>query len=525
MDIITYALCKAGDKKIMDIVNSLERITMTVVDEVPTVETAEPNKLYLVDKDGDGRYEEYIYAEIDGVPTIVELGPIVDFSAYYTSAEVDALLLPITTELNDLSFVKNIEKTNAGSYVITFRDDTTLPIAVDTTATENSTNLITSGAVHQAVTALHVELTQAEYDALTPEEKNNGTEYFITDSTDSGDFSYLENRIDILDGKSNTLNEIATLEVTDVKGVIHSSASPKYTFIKNKGENDCYISATDNVGEGVDGTILLQSNSTIMLENLSDVNYICKNGKTTVICVCFQNSVNDPFARDESIGSSGGDGGGTLGLEEVVLWENDGTTNPETITLSEAITDFDEIVIEALYKSGVGKYLYTNSWLASADLVGMRVVLNDEQWYCAYTFTTSTTLTNHTGAEIVFAKIIGRRYTKVNPTGYREIELYSNDEHAATPIDTVLTLSQNWADFDAIGFISEYNDEVGLCAYSEYKVSVISAINRIVLNFDIGSTQNSFIYINKNASNSFVVTGLNTSGYLSHVYKIIGIKY
>ena len=150
MDIITYALCKAGDKKIMDIVNSLERITMTVVDEVPTVETAEPNKLYLVDKDGDGRYEEYIYAEIDGVPTIIELGPIVDFSAYYTSAQVDALLLPITTELNDLSFVKNIEKTNTGSYIITFRDDTTLPIAVDTTVTENSTNLITSGAVHEA---------------------------------------------------------------------------------------------------------------------------------------------------------------------------------------------------------------------------------------------------------------------------------------------------------------------------------------------------------------------------------------
>jgi hypothetical protein len=154
MDIITYALCKAGDKKIMDIVNSLERITMTVVDEVPTVETAEPNKLYLVDEDGDGRYEEYIYAEIDGVPTIIELGPIVDFSAYYTSAQVDALLLPIQTELDDLSFVKNIEKTAAGSYVITFRDDTTLPVAVDTAVTEDSTNPITSGAVYQALQEL-----------------------------------------------------------------------------------------------------------------------------------------------------------------------------------------------------------------------------------------------------------------------------------------------------------------------------------------------------------------------------------
>ena len=376
------------------------------------------------------------------------------------------------------------------------------------------------------ITALHVELTQAEYDALTPEEKNNGTEYFITDSTDSGDFSYLENRINALDGKSNTLNEIATLEVTDVKGVIHSSASPKYTFIKNKGENDCYISETNDVGEGVDGTILLQSNSTIMLENVSDVNYICKSGKTTVICVCFQNSVNDPFTRVESAGSSGGDSS-TLGLEEVTLWENDGTDNPETITLSEPITNFDEMIIEATYiSSSGGRYRYSNTWLASADLIGMNLQANDEEHYVACTLATSTTLTNisTTSRPVVFTKIIGRRYTKVNPTGYREIELYSNDEHAATPVGTVLTLSQDWADFDAIGFVSEYNSEVGLCSYNEYKVSIISTANKIMLNLDVGSNTNSIIFIGKNASSSFVVAGTSL-GVLSHVQKIIGIKY
>lgn len=115
-------------------------------------------------------------------------------------------------------------------------------------------------------------------------------------------------------------------------------------------------------------------------------------------------------------------------------------------------------------------------------------------------------------------------YSWVQIGGYREIELYSNNEHAATPVDTVITLSQDWAEFDAIGFVSEYNDEVGLCAYNEYKVSVIS--NKIVLNFNIGVTSNSAIFLRKNTSNSFVVNSISApSGGLSHVYKIIGIKY
>ena len=111
-------------------------------------------------------------------------------------------------------------------------------------------------------------------------------------------------------------------------------------------------------------------------------------------------------------------------------------------------------------------------------------------------------------------------------SNYREVELYSNDEHSATPIDTVITLSQDWTGFDAIGFVSEYNGQTGLCAYNEYKVSVISALSRITLNFDVGSTENSFIFLTKNTSNSFVVDGMTSSASArSHVYKIIGIKY
>lgn len=92
MDIVTYALCRKNDAAILDIIASMERLTMVVADEVPTVSTAEPNKLYLVDTNHDGIYEEYVLAEIDGVQQIVMLGDITDLSNYYTKGEVNLLL-------------------------------------------------------------------------------------------------------------------------------------------------------------------------------------------------------------------------------------------------------------------------------------------------------------------------------------------------------------------------------------------------------------------------------------------------
>lgn len=54
----------------------------------------------------------------------------------------------------------------------------------------------------------HVDLTQAEYDLLTPAEKLNGTEYFITDAQAQGDFSVLENRIsDVEDELDNSAGQ------------------------------------------------------------------------------------------------------------------------------------------------------------------------------------------------------------------------------------------------------------------------------------------------------------------------------
>jgi hypothetical protein len=66
VDIITYALCKKSDREILDIIRSMERLTAEVVEELPPVEEAESNKLYLLDSNHDGTYEVFLKATVGG---------------------------------------------------------------------------------------------------------------------------------------------------------------------------------------------------------------------------------------------------------------------------------------------------------------------------------------------------------------------------------------------------------------------------------------------------------------------------
>lgn len=60
-----------------------------------------------------------------------------------------------------------------------------------------------------------MELTQAQYDALTPAEKNNGTVYFITDGSDSGvDASDI--RAEALDGTASDVQALLDENATTI---------------------------------------------------------------------------------------------------------------------------------------------------------------------------------------------------------------------------------------------------------------------------------------------------------------------
>lgn len=103
-----------------------------------------------------------------------------------------------------------------------------------------------------------IELTQAEYDALTPEEKTNGTEYFITDGTnapieaasilydneDSGLFaSDVQNAIDELNyNMSNLSSDLEDLEDVNISNVQDGQ------IIKYDATNQIWVNADDEGG-------------------------------------------------------------------------------------------------------------------------------------------------------------------------------------------------------------------------------------------------------------------------------------
>lgn len=195
MDIVTYALCMGNDNYLKDLIESMNSLQMVVQDTVPTVETAEPNKLYLVDINHDGVYEEYVLAEVEGVQQIVELGSFTDLTNYYNKTEINTLL--------------------AG---------------------------------------LHIECTQAQYDLLTPAQKNNGAEYFITDAETEGDFAEIETRLDNLEANFVVIYEngsdIVRLYTQNTTKVIKVDANTIEWYITDPDSHRNFKATVTATGEG-----------------------------------------------------------------------------------------------------------------------------------------------------------------------------------------------------------------------------------------------------------------------------------
>lgn len=149
MDIITYALCKKADREIIDMIHDMEGMTVQIVDEIPTVQEAQYNVMYLVDTNGDGKYEAYIKAKISGVDQIISLGSIIDLSDFYTKSEIDTAL--------------------AGKQPL---------LTWDNVPTSGSSNAISSGAIYTALDKIKIEeMTDTEYAALAT--KDPDKVYFV----------------------------------------------------------------------------------------------------------------------------------------------------------------------------------------------------------------------------------------------------------------------------------------------------------------------------------------------------------
>ena len=100
----------------------------------------------------------------------------------------------------------------------------------------NGDNLVTyDGIIKDWVDAKTVELTQAAYNALTPAEQMNGTEYYVTDGHSGGgttDYDDLDDKPSInnveLSG-NKTSSQLGLLADSDISSWAKASTKPTYT--------------------------------------------------------------------------------------------------------------------------------------------------------------------------------------------------------------------------------------------------------------------------------------------------------
>ena len=144
----------------------------------------------LVDSEGNriDLLEDLINSESDRIDSLIEIVDSEGNRIDILENEIDNLEIPyfVTTKDSEGNPIVNIISGDGNSSV-SFDDGTNgIIISVKDGDTETSKELVSKEYVDEAVGEEHVELTQEEYDALTPEQKLDGTIYFVTDGEGGG---------------------------------------------------------------------------------------------------------------------------------------------------------------------------------------------------------------------------------------------------------------------------------------------------------------------------------------------------
>lgn len=144
----------------------------------------------------------------------------------------------ITTPDDDTTY--SISETD-GTLTLTGSDSSTSSVGVVTDVEVNGTSVVTDGVADITATGIpHVNLTQAQYDALSDADKNNGTIYFITDGQGTAEeiigTGALTTTAQTLIGAVNELNDNLT--------VTNSSYVPTITGNTNLAYNNVNFTYT-----------------------------------------------------------------------------------------------------------------------------------------------------------------------------------------------------------------------------------------------------------------------------------------
>lgn len=253
-----------------DLISAVTSLTLDIVEELP-VSDISTTTIYLVPVSGVSNvYMQYAYINNDWA----QLGTTeVDLSNYYTKTQVDTLL---AAKQNTLTFddaptsASNNPVKSGGIYnALNSKQDT---LTFDNTPTTGSTNMVKSGAIADAISAVAVSVATVE---TTGKVKPDGTTVTIdldgtihasgggtgdvtkayVDAQDAtktdkvisavtGNFAGLDENGNLTDSGKKATDFATATDMSDVKGVIPSTATTSNKLATASDVADEEISAT-----------------------------------------------------------------------------------------------------------------------------------------------------------------------------------------------------------------------------------------------------------------------------------------
>lgn len=170
--------------------------------------------------------------------------------------------------------------------------------------------------------------------------------------------------------------------------------------------------------------------------------------------------------------AGGGGGGSGSGRTIVSLWQNEGNTNPDTITLSKAYTNYDDFIVMC-YRSANNKMepeFY--NFISDRVLVGQNfacLAWSSSSDYVTYSVTDATTFTKvNQGSHLVIKEVMGIKYSGSSGgsgSGYSITNLWYGEQHGPMEIP----LSDDINNYDAIEFVTKISSN------GAYNVIVVDA--------------------------------------------------
>lgn len=286
----------------------------------------------------------------------------IDGVTYYIAAGGSAEIVPLTkAEWDALPASKYTDNI---LYLITdsFTAETIITPNPEGEATDTLTKLQIDETIYSLAGgsgAAAIEKTQAEYNALTPEQKENGAIYMVQDDGGIGNYEYHTNQAETIVVRVNkTTDEIEWFFVD-------------YTFAGGSVEHIpselmAYLPASTISGNAYDTSLqTMMGYAAINAQGgfgLYPTDY-SREISGTVKCLLKNtdgteqaNTYTDPYEGTgdavnkiyymgtEYANTNGGSGGGE-GYEETVLWTGTATASNTILALSDSITNYDDLLI------------------------------------------------------------------------------------------------------------------------------------------------------------------------------------